>query len=81
LIKIGTEDGGNESLKCPSPPTSATRNGLHIITELDSPDVHIDDYFDIIAGTSTGGFVTSMLSAPDENNRPLFVAKDITIFL
>ncbi|KAL2924993.1 Patatin-like protein 2, partial [Bienertia sinuspersici] len=33
-----------------------------------------------MAGTSTGGLVTAMLAAPNENNRPLFAAKDIKQF-
>ena len=48
--------------------------------ELDGPDARIADYFDVIAGTSTGALLTSMLSAPDENKRPLFAAKDINQF-
>nr|ACG31156.1 patatin T5 precursor [Zea mays] len=50
------------------------------LQELDGPDARIADYFDVIAGTSTGALLASMLAAPDENNRPLFAAKDLTTF-
>lgn len=50
------------------------------LQELDGEDARLVDYFDVIAGTSTGGLVTAMLTAPNENNRPLYAAKDITPF-
>ncbi|KAI3669859.1 hypothetical protein L6452_41308 [Arctium lappa] len=50
------------------------------LQELDGPDARIADYFDVIAGTSTGGLMTTMLAAPDERNRPLYAAKDINQF-
>ncbi|XP_024959542.1 patatin-like protein 2 [Cynara cardunculus var. scolymus] len=50
------------------------------LQRIDGEDARIADYFDIIAGTSTGGLITSMLTAPNENKRPLFAAKDIKDF-
>ncbi|KAG0499392.1 hypothetical protein HPP92_004083 [Vanilla planifolia] len=50
------------------------------LQEIDGEDVRIADYFDVIAGTSTGGLVTAMITAPDKNNRPLFAAKEINDF-
>jgi patatin-like phospholipase/acyl hydrolase len=50
------------------------------LQELDGPDARIADYFDAIAGTSTGALVATMLAAPGENKRPLFAAKEINQF-
>ncbi|CAH9091455.1 unnamed protein product [Cuscuta europaea] len=50
------------------------------LQELDGEDARLADYFDVISGTSTGGLVTAMLTAPGENDRPLYAAKDIKPF-
>jgi patatin-like phospholipase/acyl hydrolase len=50
------------------------------LQELDGESARLADYFDVITGTSTGGLVTAMLSAPNDKQRPLFAAKDIKPF-
>lgn len=50
------------------------------LQKLDGDNARLADYFDVIAGTSTGGLVTAMLTAPNGKNRPLFSAKDIKEF-
>ncbi|CAI9282964.1 unnamed protein product [Lactuca saligna] len=50
------------------------------LQELDGDEARLVDYFDVIAGTSTGALITVMLTAPDENNQPFYAAKGIVPF-
>ncbi|XP_058097065.1 patatin-like protein 2 [Magnolia sinica] len=77
-ITILSIDGGGIRGIIPATILSFLESQLQTID--DDKDARLADYFDIIAGTSTGGLVTAMLTAPNENNRPLFAAKDIKDF-
>ncbi|THU48158.1 hypothetical protein C4D60_Mb09t23280 [Musa balbisiana] len=77
LITILSIDGGGIRGIIPATILSFLESELQ---KLDGEDARIADYFDVISGTSTGGLVTAMLTAPDDNNRPLFAAKDIKSF-
>ena len=51
-----------------------------VVQKIDGPEARIADYFDVITGTSIGGLFTTMLTAPNENKRPMYAAKDIKAF-
>ncbi|KAG6697499.1 hypothetical protein I3842_09G203500 [Carya illinoinensis] len=77
LITVLSIDGGGIRGVIPGTILSFLESELQ---KLDGEDARIADYFDVIAGTSTGGLVTAMLTSPNEKNRPLFAAKDIKDF-
>ncbi|KAK2994444.1 hypothetical protein RJ640_001260 [Escallonia rubra] len=79
LITVLSIDGGGIRGIIPGTILSFLESELQ---KLDGKDARLCDYFDVIAGTSTGGLVTAMLTAPNPNEktRPLFEAKDISAF-
>ncbi|GAY39477.1 hypothetical protein CUMW_044620 [Citrus unshiu] len=77
LITILSIDGGGIRGIIPATILAFLESELQ---KLDGEEARIADYFDVISGTSTGGLVTAMLTAPNEQNRPLFAAKDIKEF-
>ncbi|KAI3680162.1 hypothetical protein L2E82_50607 [Cichorium intybus] len=77
LITILSIDGGGIRGIIPATILAFLESQLQ---ELDGKDARLVDYMDIVAGTSTGGLVTAMLTAPDQSNRPLYAAKDIVPF-
>uniref|UniRef100_A0A2P2KDJ9 Patatin n=1 Tax=Rhizophora mucronata TaxID=61149 RepID=A0A2P2KDJ9_RHIMU len=77
LITVLSIDGGGIRGIIPGTILSFLESELQ---KLDGKEARIADYFDVIAGTSTGGLVTAMLTAPNDQNRPLFSAKDINDF-
>ncbi|KAJ6292051.1 hypothetical protein OIU76_024035 [Salix suchowensis] len=79
FITILSIDGGGVRGIIPSEVLSVLELKLQKLDE-DNKDARIADYFDFIAGTSTGGPMTAMLTAPNEKKRPLFAAKDIAKF-
>ncbi|KAL1552527.1 patatin-like protein 2 isoform X2 [Salvia divinorum] len=77
LITILSIDGGGIRGIIPAKILEFLESELQ---KLDGEDARIADYFDVIAGTSTGGLVTAMLTAPDADNRPIYAAKVIAPF-
>ncbi|KAK8532094.1 hypothetical protein V6N13_131436 [Hibiscus sabdariffa] len=66
LVTILSIDGGGVRGIFPGTSLAFLESQLQ---ELNGENARIADYFDFIAGTSTEGLVTAMLTAPDQNNR------------
>ncbi|KAK2445763.1 patatin protein [Trifolium repens] len=77
LVTILSIDGGGIRGLIPATILEFLESQLQ---ELDGESARLADYFDVITGTSTGGLVTAMLSAPNDKQRPLFAAKDVKPF-
>ncbi|KAG8078753.1 hypothetical protein GUJ93_ZPchr0007g6129 [Zizania palustris] len=79
MITILSIDGGGVKGIIPAVILSFLESKLQ---DLDGKDARIAHYFDVIAGTSTGGLIAAMLVAPssDNANQPCSEAKDIVPF-
>ncbi|KAK3231442.1 hypothetical protein Dsin_003323 [Dipteronia sinensis] len=77
LITVLSIDGGGIRGIIPATLLAFLESELQ---KLDGEQARLADYFDVISGTSTGGLVTAMLTCPNDQNRPLFAAKDIKDF-
>ncbi|WVZ67822.1 hypothetical protein U9M48_016851, partial [Paspalum notatum var. saurae] len=79
LITVLSIDGGGVKGIIPSTFLAFLESKLQ---ELDGSNARIANYFDVIAGTSTGGLITAMLATPSQINtkQPCYEAKDIVPF-
>ncbi|KAK8571317.1 hypothetical protein V6N13_103449 [Hibiscus sabdariffa] len=81
LITVLSIDGGGIRGIIPATILAVLESELQ---KLDGEEARLADYFDVITGTSTGGLLTAMLTAPSpgEGNRirPLFSAEKIKDF-
>lgn len=78
LITMLCLDGGGIRGLIPSVVLAKLEERLQLID--DDKNLRLADYFDVIAGTSTGGLIAVMLTTPGEDKRPLFAAKDLKQF-
>ncbi|KAL5713698.1 hypothetical protein ACHQM5_015751 [Ranunculus cassubicifolius] len=77
MIRVLSIDGGGVKGLIPGVILEFLETKLQ---ELDGPEVRLCDYFDVVAGTSTGGLIATMITAPNDDNRPLYEAKEIIPF-
>jgi patatin-like phospholipase/acyl hydrolase len=76
LFRILSIDGGGIRGILPGQIVASLEKKLQIAT--DNPDARIGDFFDLIAGTSTGGILACAYACPDPKNptRPKFTAQE-----
>lgn len=74
-FRILSIDGGGIRGIVPAVVLMELEKQIEKITKI--KNVNISDYFDLIAGNSTGGILALGLVATDKNNKPMFRAKDI----
>jgi patatin-like phospholipase/acyl hydrolase len=73
-IRILSIDGGGIRGILPGQILLALEKKLQDLSK--NPGARLADYFDLVAGTSTGGILTCIYLCPDENGRPRFSAQE-----
>ena len=73
LFRILSIDGGGIRGIIPGQILVALEEELQ---ERDGPQARLADYFDLVAGTSTGGILGCALLCPDADGRPRFTARE-----
>jgi patatin-like phospholipase/acyl hydrolase len=80
LLRILSIDGGGIRGVLPGQVIVALEEKLKRISG--NPEARVADYFDLFAGTSTGGILTCLYLAPGASGRPKFSAKEaVDIYL
>ncbi|CAM6003519.1 unnamed protein product, partial [Sphagnum balticum] len=77
---LSIDGGGGEASSLSSFSLSSKAYYRQAICRLDGAERRLADYFDIVAGTSTGGVITGLITTPasqDVPTRPLFTAKEV----
>lgn len=79
-ISILSIDGGGFQGIIPAVVLHHLEKALQIVSK--DENAALADYFDVIAGASTGGLITAMLAAPNPNNtsRPLLSTSEVLQF-
>ncbi len=80
MIRVLTIDGGGILGIVPAMILNALEQKIQRYSN--NPEARVVDYFDFFAGTSTGGIITALLLAPDEDKpgRPRYSTADIVKF-
>ncbi|XP_037418787.1 patatin-like protein 4 [Triticum dicoccoides] len=80
LITVLSIDGGGIRGLIPAVVLQKLEEKLKRDPNVNTENIHIADYLDVIAGTSTGGLIAAMLATPDDQGRPKYTPQEIEEF-
>ena len=81
MVRVLSIDGGGIRGVIPATILVALEEKIQTLTQ--NPNARLLDYFDFLAGTSTGGIIISILNTPvseQEPNKPKYSTKDVLNF-